>query len=99
MDPGQLALLTKMEWRLAYVTPLYGFEYTQLEKYAKMLTAFIVAEKQRGLAVELDLPQAIFRVSLSVVEGLVESEDDAETVLVQVVAANVALIDKMQFLM
>lgn len=84
MSPEQLALLTKTEWQLSYVTPLYRFGHTQLKSYAGQLSAFIAAGKQQGLAVEVFDPQTAFRVSFSLVQGMTESDDDAETVLIQV---------------
>ncbi|XP_041822304.1 centromere protein L isoform X1 [Chelmon rostratus] len=84
VNPEQLALLVKTEWQLSYVTPLHQFRHTQLRSYSRQLSAFIAAEKQQGLAVEVEGPQSGFRVSFSVVQGLVEEEDDAETVLIQI---------------
>lgn len=74
----------KTEWQLSYVTPLYQFRHTQLKSYSRQLSAFIAAEKQQGLAVEVEGVQSSFRVSISVVQGMVEADDDAETVLIQV---------------
>ena len=84
MNPQQLALLMKTEWQLSYVTPLYQFRHTQLKSYSRQLSAFIAAEKQQGLAVEVEGAQSSFKVSISVVQGMVEADDDAETVLIQV---------------
>ncbi|XP_070711900.1 centromere protein L [Pempheris klunzingeri] len=84
VSPDQLALLVKTEWHLSYVTPLYQFRHTQLKSYSRQLSAFIAAEKQQGLAVEVEGPQSSFRVSLSAVQGMVEAEDDPETVLIQI---------------
>lgn len=84
MNAEQLALLVKTEWQLSYVTPLYRFRHTQLKSYSRQLSAFIAAEKQQGLAVEVEGSQGSFRVSFSVVQGIVEAVDDAETVLIQV---------------
>lgn len=84
VDAEQLTLLVKTEWQLSYVTPLYQFRHTQLKSYSRQLSAFIAAEKQQGMAVEVEGPQKTFRVSFSLVQGLTESDDDAETVLVQV---------------
>ncbi|TSM20233.1 Centromere protein L [Bagarius yarrelli] len=83
VDPEQVALLVKHEWKLAYVTPLYRFQHAQLKRYSKHLTAFIVAEKQQGLAVEVGLETG-FKVTLSTVHGMAETEDDAETVFIQI---------------
>lgn len=84
MDPGQLALLVKTEWQLSYVTPLHQFRHTQLKSYARQLSAFIAAGKQQGLAVEVEGLQTTFRVSFSLVQGMTQSDEDAESVLVQV---------------
>ncbi|KAM9836273.1 LOW QUALITY PROTEIN: centromere protein L [Aulostomus maculatus] len=84
VSPEQLALLMKTEWQLSYVTPLYQFRHTQLKSYSRQLSAFIAAEKQQGVAVEVEGTQGSFRVSFSVVQGMVETEDDAETILIQV---------------
>lgn len=84
VNPEDLALLVKTEWQLSYVTPLYQFRHTQLRRYSRQLSAFITAEKQQGLAVEVEGAQTSFRVSFSVVQGLGETDDDAEMVLVQV---------------
>ncbi|XP_074483348.1 centromere protein L [Sebastes fasciatus] len=82
VNPEQLALLVNTEWQLSYVTPLYQFRHTQLKGYSRQLSAFIAAEKQQGLA--LEGPQTTFRVSLSLVQGMAESDDDAETVFIQI---------------
>ncbi|XP_074520994.1 centromere protein L [Halichoeres trimaculatus] len=84
VNPEQLALLVKKEWQLSYVTPLYQFRHTQLKSYSHQLSAFIAAEKQQGLAVEVEGSNGNFKVSLSVVEGMAEADDDAETVLIQI---------------
>ncbi|XP_071320175.1 centromere protein L [Trachinotus anak] len=84
VNPEHLALLMKMEWKLSYVTPLYQFKHTQLKSYSRQLSAFIAAEKQQGLAVEVEGSQSAFRVSFSVVHGMMATEDDAETVLIQI---------------
>lgn len=84
VDPEQLALLVKTEWQLSYVTPLYQFRHTQLKSYSRQLSAFIAAQKLQGMAVEVDGSQDHYRVSFSMVSGMVEAGDDAETVLIQV---------------
>ncbi|XP_044201091.1 centromere protein L [Thunnus albacares] len=84
VNPEQLALLMKTDWQLSYVTPLYQFRHTQLKSYSRQLSAFIAAQKQQGLAVEVDGFQSSFRVSFSVVQGMVETDDDAETVFIQI---------------
>uniref|UniRef100_A0A3B5AMF0 Centromere protein L n=1 Tax=Stegastes partitus TaxID=144197 RepID=A0A3B5AMF0_9TELE len=84
VNPEHLAILVKAEWQLSYVTPLYQFRHTQLKSYSRQLSAFIAAEKQQGLAVEVEGSQSSFRVSFSVVQGMAETDDDAETVLIQI---------------
>ncbi|CAJ1087108.1 centromere protein L [Xyrichtys novacula] len=84
VNPEQLALMVKTEWQLSYVTPLYQFRHTQLKSYSRQLSAFIAAEKQQGLAVEVEGSHGSFRVSFSVVQGMSEAADDAETVLIQI---------------
>ncbi|XP_026157383.1 centromere protein L [Mastacembelus armatus] len=84
VTPEQLALLLKTEWKLSYVTPLYQFRHTQLRSYCRQLSAFIAAEKQQGLAVEVEGMQSGYRVSFSAVQGMAEADDDAETVTIQI---------------
>ncbi|KAK5847812.1 hypothetical protein PBY51_016912 [Eleginops maclovinus] len=84
MTKEQLTLLVQTEWQLSYVTPLYRFRHTQLKSYSRQLSAFIAAEKQQGLAVDVEGTDNTFRVSFSLVQGMTESVDDAETVLIQI---------------
>lgn len=84
VNPEQLALMVKTEWQLSYVTPLHQFRHTQLKSYSRRLSAFIAAERQQGLAVEVEGPQSSFRVSFALVPGMTEADDDAETVIIQV---------------
>lgn len=84
VSPDHLALLMKTEWQLSYVTPLYQFRHTQLKNYSRQLAAFIAAEKQQGLAVEVEGLQNSFTVCFSVLQGMVVTDDDPETVLIQV---------------
>ncbi|XP_061547636.1 centromere protein L [Phycodurus eques] len=83
VNPQHLDSLMKREWQLSYVTPLYRFRYTQLKSYARQLSAFLAAEKQQGLAVEVG-GTVCFSVSFSVVQGLVETDDDAEAILIEI---------------
>ncbi|XP_072307092.1 centromere protein L [Eucyclogobius newberryi] len=83
LDPEHLALLTKSEWQLSYVTPLFQFRHTRLKSYSRQLSAFIAAERQQGVAVDVEGIHG-FRVSFSVVQGLVEMEQDAEAVFIQI---------------
>ncbi|KAM9820364.1 centromere protein L [Neosynchiropus ocellatus] len=78
-----VAQLTGQEWRLSYVTPLHQFRFTQLKAYSRQLSAFILAEKQRGVAVDVEL-QGGFTVSFSMVDWLTNTEDNAETLFIQV---------------
>ncbi|XP_045912058.1 centromere protein L isoform X2 [Micropterus dolomieu] len=84
VNPEQLALMVKTEWQLSYVTPLHQFRHTQLKSYSRRLSAFIAAERQQGLAVEVEGPQSSFRVSFALVPGMTEADDDAETVIIQI---------------
>ncbi|XP_029927798.1 centromere protein L-like [Myripristis murdjan] len=84
VSPEQLALLVKKEWQLSYVTPLHQFRHKQLKSYSRQLQAFIVAERQQGLAVGMEGADSSFRVSFSVLQGMVETDDDAESVFVQI---------------
>uniref|UniRef100_A0A673BM01 Centromere protein L n=1 Tax=Sphaeramia orbicularis TaxID=375764 RepID=A0A673BM01_9TELE len=83
VSPEHLAVLVKKEWQLSYVTPLFQFRHTQLKRYSQQLSAFIAAERQ-GVAVEVEEPQHSFKASFSVVHGMAEAEEDAETILIQV---------------
>lgn len=83
VDPEHIALLVKNEWKLSYVTPLHGFRHTQLKSYSKHLSAFMVAEKQQGVAVEVGL-EVGFTVTFTALIGMAETEEDAETVFIQV---------------
>lgn len=85
VEPEHLALLTKAEWHLSYVTPLFQFRHTHLKTYGRQLSAFISAEQQKGLAVEVEGSHG-FKVNLSLVQGLVEHQEEPETVLVQIVS-------------
>ncbi|TWW64156.1 centromere protein L [Takifugu flavidus] len=84
VSPEHVALLMKTEWQLSYVTPLYQFRHTQLKNYSRQLAAFLAAEKQQGLAVEVEGLQSSFTVCFSVLQGMVMTDDDPETVLIQI---------------
>ncbi|XP_069334468.1 centromere protein L isoform X2 [Eulemur rufifrons] len=53
VDPQKVAFLLHKQWTLYSLTPLYKFSYTHLKEYSRLLSAFIVSEKQKGLAVEV----------------------------------------------
>ncbi|CAN9498259.1 unnamed protein product [Ophioblennius macclurei] len=85
VNAEHVALLVKTRWQLSYVTPLHQFRHTQLKSYSRQLSAFIAAEQQQGMAVEVEGTQNSFRVSFSVLQGLAGTEnDDPETVLIQI---------------
>lgn len=85
VNAEQLALLVKTKWHLSYVTPLHQFRHTQLKSYSRQLSAFIAAEKQQGVAVDVEGRQNNLRVSFSLVQGLAEADSsDPEAVLIQI---------------
>ncbi|XP_010881725.1 centromere protein L isoform X2 [Esox lucius] len=88
VDPDQVALLVKKEWHLSYVTPLYQFRYTMLKTYSKELSAFLVSEKQQGQTIETG-QELCFKVNISVVLGLAETNQDAETIYIQILSKQV----------
>ncbi|MGH0137509.1 UNVERIFIED_CONTAM: hypothetical protein FKN15_001022 [Acipenser sinensis] len=86
-DPEQISKLTEKNWNLYYVTPLYKFVYTGLKSYSRQLAAFILAEKQKGIAVEVGL-ETNFKVNFSIIQGLTEIEEDAEAVFLQFMSSH-----------
>ncbi|KAJ0009641.1 hypothetical protein NQD34_001343 [Periophthalmus magnuspinnatus] len=83
LAPELVSLLTKAEWQLWYVTPLFQFKYTRLKSYSRQLSAFIAAERQQGVAVETEGGHGV-KASFSLVQGLAEREGDTEAVLIQI---------------
>ncbi|XP_027514155.1 centromere protein L [Corapipo altera] len=81
-DPQRTALLLRKAWTLYSVTPLYRFCRGRLRDYARLLGAFIAAERQKGLAVEVGVELDI-KVALSNLPELQGSEQDQPAVLVQ----------------
>lgn len=65
------------------MTPLYKFSSADLKAYAKLLSAYIAAEKQKGLAVEVGVELDI-KVAISSLPDLKGSDQDEAAVLVQV---------------
>lgn len=65
------------------MTPLYRFRRARLRDYARLLSAFIAAERQKGLAVEVGAELDI-KVALSSLAELRGSELDQAALLVQV---------------
>jgi centromere protein L len=62
---------------------LYKFSYANLREYSRLLSAFIAAEKHKGLAVEVGEDLNI-KVVFSTLLGLKGTQRDSEAVLVQV---------------
>ncbi|NXF03375.1 CENPL protein, partial [Smithornis capensis] len=81
-DPHRTAILLRKAWSLYSVTPLYRFSRGRLRDYARLLSAFIAAEKQKGLAVRVGDELGI-KVAVSSLPDLQGSEQDQAAVLVQ----------------
>ncbi|XP_005492331.2 centromere protein L [Zonotrichia albicollis] len=81
-DPQKTAFVLRKAWTLYSVTPLYGFRRARLRDYARLLGAFIAAEKQKGLAVEVGVELDI-KVALSSLADIRGSELDQAALLVQ----------------
>ncbi|NXO29664.1 CENPL protein, partial [Cisticola juncidis] len=81
-DPQKTAFLLRKSWSLYSVTPLYRLRRGRLREYARLLSAFIAAERQRGLAVEVGAELDI-SVGLSSLAELRGSELDQAALLVQ----------------
>ncbi|NWW70317.1 CENPL protein, partial [Climacteris rufus] len=82
MDAQQTAFLLREAWTLYSVTPLYRFRRARLRDYARLLSAFIAAERQKGLAVEVG-GELDIKVALSSLPELRGSEQDQAAILVQ----------------
>ncbi|EHA99739.1 Centromere protein L [Heterocephalus glaber] len=83
VDPQKVAFLLHKQWTLYSLTPLYKFSYTNLKEYSRLLSAFIAAEKQKGLAVEVGEDFNI-KVIFSTLVGIKGTQRDPEAFLVQV---------------
>ncbi|NXJ63842.1 CENPL protein, partial [Rostratula benghalensis] len=81
-DCQRTAFLLCKQWTLYSVTPLYRFHNTYLRDYARLLSAFIAAEKQKGLAVEVGAELDI-KVTVSSIPDLKGSDRDQAAILVQ----------------
>ncbi|KAF1514662.1 Centromere protein L, partial [Eudyptes sclateri] len=88
-DPQRTAFLLRKQWTLYSVTPLYRFSDTHLRDYARLLSAFIAAEKQKGLAVEVGVELDI-KVSVSSLPDLKGSDQDQAAILVQLSSRSAA---------
>ncbi|XP_069890558.1 centromere protein L isoform X3 [Dipodomys merriami] len=85
IDPHKLAFLLHKQWTLYSLTPLYKFSYTNLKEYSRLLSAFVAAEKQKGLAVEVGEDFNI-KVIFSTLLGIKGTPRDSEAFLVQIVS-------------
>ncbi|XP_039737396.1 centromere protein L isoform X2 [Pteropus medius] len=85
VEPQKVAFLLHKQWTLYSLTPLYKFSYTNLKEYSKLLSAFITAEKQKGLAVEVGKDFNI-KVTFSAVLGMKGTQRDPEAFLVQILS-------------
>ncbi|NXC19753.1 CENPL protein, partial [Corythaeola cristata] len=81
-DPQRTAFLLRKQWTLYSVTPMYRFSSAHLRHYARLLSAFIAAEKQKGLAVEIGVELDI-KVAVSSLPDLKGSNQDQAAILVQ----------------
>ncbi|XP_057569575.1 centromere protein L-like [Hippopotamus amphibius kiboko] len=82
-DPPKFAFLLHKQRTLYSLTPLYKFSYTNFKQYSKLLNAFIAAEKQKGLAVEVGEDFSI-KVIFSTLLGMKGTQRDAEAFLIQI---------------
>ncbi|NXX55001.1 CENPL protein, partial [Scopus umbretta] len=88
-DPQRTAFLLRKQWTLYSVTPLYRFSNARLKDYASRLSAFIAAEKQKGLAVEVGVELDI-KVAVSSLPDLKGSDQDQAAILIQLSARSPA---------
>ncbi|KAM4721500.1 centromere protein L [Rhinophrynus dorsalis] len=82
-DPLKIAQLLNKQWTLYSVTPLHKFSYTSLKEYAKLLSAHITAEQQKGFAIEVGSELGL-KATFSRLPGLKGRERDPGAILVQV---------------
>ncbi|XP_075472802.1 centromere protein L isoform X1 [Ascaphus truei] len=85
VDPLKIAHLLRKQWSLYSVTPMHRFSYTNLKDYARLLSAHIAAEKQKGLAIEVGV-ELNLKVTFSNLPGLKGRARDPGAVLVQISA-------------
>lgn len=83
VDPQKVAFLLHKQWTVYSLTPLYKFSYANLREYSRLLSAFLAAEKQKGLAVEVGEDFNI-KVSFSTLLGVKGTQRDPEAFLVQI---------------
>lgn len=82
-DPQKMAFLLRKQWALYSVTPLYKFSYANMKEYSRHLSAFVAAEKQKGLAMVVGIDLSI-KVIFSTLLGLKGTDRDQAAILVQV---------------
>lgn len=85
IDPQKVAFLLHKQWTIYSLTPLYKFSYSNLKDYSRLLSAFIVAEKQKGVAVEVGEDFNI-KVIFSTLLGVKGTQRDHEAFLVQILS-------------
>ncbi|XP_030061946.1 centromere protein L [Microcaecilia unicolor] len=81
--PEKISSFLRKQWTLYSVTPLYKFSYAKFKDYSKLLSAYITAEKQTGLAVEVGMDLNI-KVTFSSLSGLKGNEHDQRAVFIQI---------------
>ncbi|NXX97046.1 CENPL protein, partial [Centropus bengalensis] len=83
-DPPKTAFFLCKQWTLYSVTPLYGFSGARLKDYARLLSVAIAAEKQKGVAVEMDAElDTNIKVDVSSLPDLKGRNQDHAAILVQ----------------
>ncbi|XP_045154043.1 centromere protein L [Echinops telfairi] len=85
IDPQKVAFLLHKQWTLYSLTPLYKFSYTNLKEYSRLLSAFMIAEKQKGIAVEVGEDFNV-KVVFSTLLGVKGTQRDSEAFLVQILS-------------
>ncbi|XP_053325204.1 centromere protein L [Spea bombifrons] len=83
LEPSRIAYLLNKQWNLYSVTPMHRFSHKNLKEYSRLLSAQILAEKQKGFAIEVGT-EHIMKASFSYLPGLKGKERDPGAVLVQV---------------
>ncbi|NXU47020.1 CENPL protein, partial [Turnix velox] len=81
-DAERTWFLLRKKWTLYSVTPLYRFSEAHLRSYARLLSTYIAAEKQKGLAVEVGRELNI-KVAFSSLPHLRGCDRDQAAIVVQ----------------
>ncbi|XP_007667089.1 centromere protein L [Ornithorhynchus anatinus] len=84
-DPQKIAFLLHKQWTLYSLTPMYRFSHDNFKEYSRLLNAFIAAEKQKGVAVEVG-KELNFRVTFSALLGMKGTQRDPGAFLVQILS-------------